>query len=361
MLPILAGIAGKFLGGAIDSTFKELNMASQADYQKDLVRYQYELNSPLNQRRRLEAAGLNPALMMSSGGAGATVSASSAGLGSVSQPGSVGSVFDGLGQLAQLKLSESEARKNNAEAEGVENQNSIFDIYRQTMEANKDNAKAQARISESQAYVLEATRETDINIKNQLYYKAIADVELAEVSIEEKNRLISKIQAETDFITEQSLTEEQRREVLRAEVDLLESKNILTKAQADMVKEQYFRLRTGLPETNAFTLDKLPGIIISLSASGHLGEFLNAMPEKALNILRSLGLYSGTPKEDTREHKSPYSGTATTSDWLLPGAKRDSLWSDYYRRQREKEDRQIHYADSVRMYRDSVNALRKKK
>lgn len=93
----------------------------QQKYRIQLMDKENSYNSPINQRRRLEAAGLNYALLQGGSGAGATISTSSA---KSPAPGGLntGAVQFGniASQMAEIGLMESQMRKNDADAEKAE-------------------------------------------------------------------------------------------------------------------------------------------------------------------------------------------------------------------------------------------------
>lgn len=139
---LISGGLGQLMQGGISSLFSSgywtaqrqhrNNMAlmdKQAELQRQQYDYELQQESPAMQRKRLEAAGLNPSLMYG-GGAGAGVNAS---MGSPSLPSSsapYAPIITNPMQLqdlslkeSQRKLNDAESRKINAEAEEKERTN----------------------------------------------------------------------------------------------------------------------------------------------------------------------------------------------------------------------------------------------
>lgn len=172
-------------------------MDKQAEHNKDLAKYSQELQKEMwnytnygNQRKHMEAAGLNPALMYGmSGGGGSTTGSASAG--SVSNPGTqaVGMGLQAAMIASQIRLNESEATKNDAEAkktsgvdtdlaraqENLTNFNArLSELKGYLTEEDIDNAKLygdklvqEIRLLKNQADIAEETKENEIEMSAQ--------------------------------------------------------------------------------------------------------------------------------------------------------------------------------------------------
>lgn len=123
------GAMGTMLGslGNFSANKQNQRLASQ---QRTWLEYmqnkQNDWNSAVNQRKRLEEAGLNPYLMMNGGNAGVAQSTPAPAVPTVnpfdysSSMGSTGSLInERLGQLIQQKAVDADASKSEAEAEGI--------------------------------------------------------------------------------------------------------------------------------------------------------------------------------------------------------------------------------------------------
>lgn len=177
----------------------------QRDMQKDLMSHQAELNkqqydyemqqeSPAMQRARLDAAGLNPALMYGSGAGGSGMSASvgsvSGGQAGMPNPKAIQSTPVDLTQMAQTELAVSQARKNNAEAEQIENENEAG-----ASEARVNLIKAQEQLATSQAYDAQASARLNNLIADVKTLTSFYDVQYARSNWKLVDRRIDEISA----------------------------------------------------------------------------------------------------------------------------------------------------------------------
>ena len=110
------------------------------DYQDNIRKGWWDIetvyNSPASQRRRLESAGLNYALMQGGSGSGATIQT---GQGKATAPGSIpGSPAFGniASQMAEIGLMQSQARRNDAEAVKLESDTGRNDFLNRLTEAD---------------------------------------------------------------------------------------------------------------------------------------------------------------------------------------------------------------------------------
>lgn len=170
---LLSGGLSSFFGGitaardwkyrqkemALQQKYNQENMQKQFEYQQQAWRAENEYNNPTKAAARWRLAGINPLSVFSSspGGAGVAGSmgtpdssnpaASSVGQGSNVDP-MVLARMENEKRLAdsQIALNKSLERKNNADAQGQENENSVFDgeLVRRTREALAGKAEAEA-------------------------------------------------------------------------------------------------------------------------------------------------------------------------------------------------------------------------
>ena len=143
----------------MNNEFNERMLQKQIDYNTEMWNKENEYNTASAQRQRLEAAGLNPYLMMNGGNAG---TASSAGAISPPTASEVGKQeafspdFSGIGSAAQTAVAQMQQRevnlaaiqKSNEEANGlrIENQyraaKAVADIANMQSKTNDNNASA---------------------------------------------------------------------------------------------------------------------------------------------------------------------------------------------------------------------------
>lgn len=143
----------------MNNEFNERMLQKQIDYNTEMWNKENEYNTASAQRQRIEAAGLNPYLMMNGGNAG---TASSAGAISPPTASEVGKQeafspdFSGIGSAAQTAVAQMQQRevnlaniqKTNEEANGlrIENQykaaKAVADIENMKSKTNDNNAAA---------------------------------------------------------------------------------------------------------------------------------------------------------------------------------------------------------------------------
>lgn len=197
----------------------------QADYSQGLAKEMYdytfnneaEYNDPINQRKRMEAAGLNPALLYGASAAGAsgtssgsTTGAGAAGAVTALQPMGLQIALQAESQKAQIELAQSQAAKNYAEAGKIAGVDS--DKGRQDIEESKSKvllneaqtAKTWEELKETTEkikgleldnFVKENTKQAEVDTVvqslNILYQQAAMNVIAAEKG-ENENKLLKK-------------------------------------------------------------------------------------------------------------------------------------------------------------------------
>ena len=164
----------------MNNEFNERMLQKQIDYNTEMWNKENEYNTASAQRQRIEAAGLNPYLMMNGGSAG---TASSAGAISPPTASEVGKQeafspdFSGIGSAAQTAVAQMQQRevnlaniqKTNEEANGlrIENQyraaKAVADIENMKSKTNDNNAAA--ALKSIQHDLQEQTFSSDVKYK----------------------------------------------------------------------------------------------------------------------------------------------------------------------------------------------------
>lgn len=164
----------------MNNEFNERMLQRQIDYNTEMWNKENEYNTASAQRQRIEAAGLNPYLMMNGGSAG---TASSAGAISPPTASEVGKQeafspdFSGIGSAAQTAVAQMQQRevnlaniqKTNEEANGlrIENQyraaKAVADIEHMKSQTNDNNAAA--ALKSIQHDLQEQTFSSDVKYK----------------------------------------------------------------------------------------------------------------------------------------------------------------------------------------------------
>lgn len=202
-----------------------------ADYQNDINienwNMQNEYNSPVNQRKRLEEAGINPAVLggQNTGNAGQIAQYQRAGV-DISQ-----SMLNG----AQLAVLAAQARKSNAEAANTEAQNpyagataqAILDGYLNTNEKTKaDTGKV---IAETKNVELSYSK-----IQNEIVHlQGAIELQLQQTNSEKERTKLIKAQTTTELLNQALI--KVNTDNAKKTGDLLYNQNILTQAQAKQV------------------------------------------------------------------------------------------------------------------------------
>lgn len=222
----LASLAG-MAGAAVQHKYNK----KLADYQNDINienwNMQNEYNSPVNQRKRLEEAGINPAVLggQNTGNAGQIAQYQRAGV-DISQ-----SMLNG----AQLAVLAAQARKSNAEAANTEAQNpyagataqAILDGYLNTNEKTKaDTGKV---IAETKNVELSYSK-----IQNEIVHlQGAIELQLQQTNSEKDRTKLIKAQTTTELLNQALI--KVNTDNAKKTGDLLYNQNILTQAQAKQV------------------------------------------------------------------------------------------------------------------------------
>lgn len=232
-LSSLAGMAG----AAVQHKYNK----KLADYQNDINienwNLQNEYNSPAAQRKRLEAAGINPAAVF---GSNSTSTGNAGAIAQYHQPSvDITQSMLSAGQLAQAAAT---IRKTNAEAENIENANPYVAAKEQ---AQIDSIIAGKKLSDTQAALNEekrinTVRERDILIKQleELDSKIALNAATAGNQTAQKN--LNDARLLTEYIIQ---------EVEKAKVENVNAQTIYQKAVNQFVKETGLLPNQGIATT----------------------------------------------------------------------------------------------------------------
>jgi hypothetical protein len=177
------------------------------DYSQNKAYDMWQKTGPVGQMEQLKRAGLNPALMYEGGGAGGQSITPSGNVSGGQAPTGGGEMQEMMGMMlqnrmmqAQIKVAESQANKNNVEAEkigGVDTKKTESEVASLTQ--GIENAKAQQKLTEIQGDIqnleLEIKDNTFNDVVNAIYWnsrKATGEVE----ALERENSINSTTKAE---------------------------------------------------------------------------------------------------------------------------------------------------------------------
>lgn len=227
---INAGIGA--VAGAITAGVQHKYNKKLADYQNDINienwNLQNEYNSPANQRKRLDEAGINPAAVFGSNNTGNA--------GQIAQYQRQGvDITQSLMNGAQLSVLAAQARKTNAEAANTEAQNpyagataqAILDGYLVTNEKTKaDTGKV---IAETKNVELSYSK-----IQNEIVHlQGAIELQLQQTNSEKERTKLIKAQTTTELLNQALI--KVNTDNAKKTGDLLHNQNILTQAQAKQV------------------------------------------------------------------------------------------------------------------------------
>lgn len=263
---LVSGIASIF-GGVQQNKMIDKQIAAQKEenalnraYNKELAAYQNrmnvaqwqrenEYNSPVNQMKRLRAAGLNPDLMYQNGASGLTAASSpSMTAGAASSPTDVSNLankktvgqivsegLDNAQRAANIALTRAQANKTNADTEGqlLKNQNilaldqaELNKLYSEVDLNEKQTEVADANIAYMRQKGAEIAENINLIIAKTNDITAQQQFKRIELALKSKevNAVVEKLAAETSFTREQ----------LRQMVDLFPY--VIQQTQANIAK-----------------------------------------------------------------------------------------------------------------------------
>lgn len=243
---IAAGVGSIMSGfGSIAGAASGLGSARR---QKELMRSQYKMeeeyqrkmtkenwdkyNSPLAQKIAMKAAGINPYFGDSSiGGMQMSSDASSPNLQDAPNPlgefaSNIQAGASSLFQMGETKrvndsiveLNKANARKADADAQGQENENSIFDITTEIRTLSRDNSKLMKLANEIDLKYKDAKSSEDLRLLKQHVANAIVEGDVSAAQRDVLDRTVDKLDAEIrnlDASTNKAIAETQTENVLR--------------------------------------------------------------------------------------------------------------------------------------------------
>lgn len=238
--------------GSIMSGFGSIAGAASglgsARRQKELMRSQYKMeeeyqrkmtkenwdkyNSPLAQKIAYKAAGINPYFGDSSiGGMQMSSDASSPNLQDAPNPlgefaSNIQAGASSLFQMGETKrvndsiveLNKANARKADADAQGQENENSIFDITTEIRTLSRDNSKLLKLANEIDLKYKDAKSAEELRLLKQHVANAIVEGHVSAAQRDVLDRTVDKLDAEIrnfDASTNKAIAETQTENVLR--------------------------------------------------------------------------------------------------------------------------------------------------
>lgn len=245
--PTIAAGVGSIMSG-FGSIAGAASGLGSAHRQKELMRSQYKMeeeyqrkmtkeiwdkyNSPLAQKIAMKAAGINPYFGDSSiGGMQMTSDASSPNLQDAPNPlgefaSNIQAGASSLFQMGETKrvndsiveLNKANARKADADAQGQENENSIFDITKEIRTLSRDNSKLMKLANLIDLKYADAKSSEELRLLKQQVANAIVEGDVSAAQRDVLNRTVDKLDADIrnlDASTNKTIAETQTENVLR--------------------------------------------------------------------------------------------------------------------------------------------------
>ena len=251
-----AGISS--LGGLLSSQATNAANASMDRETRDWQEYMYNknnaYNTPANQRLRLEAAGINPALAFANGNTGVASSAPSA---VQHTPADFSALGSGFSQAGAMALQAQNIEANNELLASQSEGNRIDNLTRlQKNIAEIDNLIADSKQKGANTSYLEWQRDQSMMLFDALYKRNYAEVENIRMDTELKSQTKRKESALADYqeiLTKYGVKNQEK--VLRnLDAQYME---ILSAAANNNANAAYAAAQKALTDVNADTAKKI--------------------------------------------------------------------------------------------------------
>lgn len=276
----------------------------EEEYQRKMTKENWDkYNSPLAQKIAMKAAGINPYFGDSSiGGMQMTSDASSPNLQDAPNPlgefaSNIQAGASSLFQMGETKrvndsiveLNKANARKADADAQGQENENSIFDLTKELRTLSVGNAKLDKLVKEIEVKYADAKSSEELRLLKQHVANAIVEGGVSIAQRKVLDRTVDKLDAEIrnlDASTDKSIAETQTenatrglktREMVERTLNLVENTRSIKRKDA-LNAIDALRRDAGLSSEN----------LSPVTLFGQLVSFLGtAFSNDELSILRS--------------------------------------------------------------------------
>lgn len=229
----IAGAASGFGSARRQKELMRSQYKMEEEYQRKMTKENWDkYNSPLAQKIAMKAAGINPYFGDSSiGGMQMGSDASSPNLQDAPNPlgefaSNIQAGASSLFQMGETKrvndsiveLNKANARKADADAQGQENENSIFDLTKELRTLSVGNAKLDKLVKEVEVKYADAKSVEELRLLRQHVANAIVEGGVSIAQRKVLDRTVDKLDAEIrnlDASTNKSIAETQTENVLR--------------------------------------------------------------------------------------------------------------------------------------------------
>ena len=245
----LAGAAGNFafdqLSNSINSRrqqrYNERNMELQQKYQKEMIDYVADKNSPMKSAARWRAAGISPADVFGNSPGGAGIASDAAGPSSSNPDGQMMRNQQRLTD-AEVDLKEAQAQEARSRTTGQDIENSMSDLLKRAKSAAAGIAELEEKIKGIEAKWLEAEKAKDMEIKDSILRET--DQRISNLMSDEayKKQATEKLRSDMDLIKAQIATESSKQHNLSADTRLKGSQTSLNRHQISKVLTEVRKL-----------------------------------------------------------------------------------------------------------------------
>lgn len=256
---LIGGLAGQSMAQKKQFANEKELMGLQAKYNKEAAAYSQELQKEMwdytnyeNQIKHLKAAGLNPALLYGMSGGGGTTAGSAQAAG-VSNPGTtaVGMGLEAAQLFSNIRLTNAEASKAEAEAEKTSGIDTEF------TKAQTELATFNATLANERGKLTREQVETQKQLTSKTMQEARLLMTKADVAEETKETEIQTIAQNLDNMIWDGLLKTAQHELTEAQIDFIKEQTdvvwynaISYRKTAEAAKEQaYANMKRVIAET----------------------------------------------------------------------------------------------------------------
>ncbi|WP_147625810.1 hypothetical protein [Alistipes provencensis] len=278
----LAGAAGNFafdqLSNSINSRrqqrYNERNMELQQKYQKEMIDYVADKNSPMKSAARWRAAGISPADVFGNSPGGAGIASDAAGPSS-SNPDGGSSRYDFVRTIAESQMMRNQQRLTDAEVDlkeaqaqearsrttGQDIENSMSDLLKRAKSAAAGIAELEEKIKGIEAKWLEAEKAKDMEIKDSILRETDQRISNLMSDKAYKEQATEKLRSDMDLIKAQIATESSKQHNLDAQT---ETENQTRKGKVDKLTEEVNNLIANTDLSNEKSRTELYGRLVDV-------------------------------------------------------------------------------------------------
>lgn len=308
------GAVGSLLGGIASGHGARRAISHQYAMQQKLIDSQNEYNQPINQRARLEAAGINPYLAL---GAGAVGNGNQPQAGSVSAPdvsGFSAGLQNASSFIANAALTMAQVRKTNAEAHGQE-------IGNKTLETQNELTTEQLRAQIDSQNIINAAAQYDLQkMKPAELQKLQGEIDNIAKDTALKGASFNNIEEQTNYV---------RQQIDGLKLDNKQKELLLpyaTKLADLQIREGEMRVETGYQNAASQALSARSSMVGASAAAMNARTAAALMPSQR----RYYGAIADKSQSDADLNDQQYRWNEPMNGIELHNARRSQGYNDRY-------------------------------